>query len=207
MALLCYNNKMTPQTYIFIGRSGSGKGTQVNLLIDLLKQKDSERDVFYLESGQKFRDLLSQEGHTQDLAREISKRGELQPAFLAIHIWSHIMIESLTGNEHLVIDGTPRSFSESAIFDTAMRFYNRERPKIIYINVSEDWARERLHERGRSDDVSDKSVEGRLAWFNSDVLPCIEFFKEKKDFYDYLEINGEQSIEDVHKEIISKLNF
>lgn len=198
---------MTPQTYIFIGRSGSGKGTQVSLLMDLLKEKDPGRNIFYLESGQKFRDLLSQKGYTQDLAREISKKGELQPSFLAIHIWSHIMIESMTGNEHIVIDGTPRTLSEAIIFDSAMNFYGIKNPKVIYINVSEDWARERLHERGRSDDISDKSVEGRLAWFNSDVLPCVEFFKNKKDSYDYLEINGEQTIEEVHKEIISKINF
>lgn len=198
---------MTPQTYIFIGRSGSGKGTQVGLLDTFLKEKDPERKIFHLESGARFRELLSQKGHTQDLAREIAKRGELQPAFLAVHIWSHILIESMTGNEHLLIDGTPRSFSEVIVFDTAMRFYNRERAKVIHINVSEDWARERLMGRGRSDDIDKKSVEGRLAWFNSDVMPCIDFFKVRKDFYDYIEINGEQSIEEVHRELMEKINL
>ncbi len=200
---------MNPQTYIFIGKSGCGKGTQ-SLLLKQYLEKKSDRTIFYLESGERFREFISQTNHTAALSRVIMKRGELQPAFLAIHIWSHIMIEQMNDAKHVIIDGTPRKLAEAEILDGALRFYNRLPPQpgakviIIFMNVSDKWAIERLSGRGRADDKLVNEVVKRLAWFETDVMPAVVYYKNNPE-YDFLEINGEQTIEEVHQEILSKI--
>lgn len=191
-------------TYIFIGKSGSGKGTQAELLKKYLESKNDQ--VFYLESGAKFREFVSQSGYTAKLANDLMKKGELQPAFLAVHIWSHLMIEQMDEAKHLMIDGTPRKLAEAKILDEALKFYGRSNPKIIYVNVGDQWATDRLNGRGRADDQVLADIKKRLAWFSTDVVPALEYYKANSD-YQYLEINGEQTIEEVHQEIMNRLGF
>lgn len=193
-----------PQTFVFIGRSGCGKGTQAKLLMEYLKENKSENPVFYLETGQTFRDLLTRGTYTSELAKAVNAKGGLQPEFLAVWAWSHLFVENLRGDEHLVIDGTPRKAREAAVLDSAMKFYGRGRPYIIHVNVSAEWSRERMLARKRADDTND-DIEERLMWFETDVVPAIDFFREKSDEYHFLELNGESSIEEVHKELISKI--
>lgn len=195
---------MTPQTFIFIGRSGCGKGTQAELLMQKLKEKDSSNEIFYLETGQKFRDFTAGSGYTSELSRNIQSKGGLQPSFLAVWIWSSIFVEKINKEQHLFIDGTPRKFNEALILTEAMKFYNRK-PKVVYIDVSREWAENRLSSRHREDDL-ELMVKSRLDWFDTDVIPVIDYFKSNTDV-DFLSINGEQSIEEVSNELISKLGW
>ena len=194
---------MEKQTFIFIGKSGSGKGTQAAFIRKFLEGK-SDRQVFYMESGNKFREFISQSSHTASLSREIMKEGRLQPTFLAIHIWSHLMIEQMDAEKHFIIDGTPRKLEEAHILDGAIKFYGRGKAHVIYVNVSDTWAKERLFGRGRADDKEASEVEKRLAWFQEEVMPTVEYYRANSD-YDFWEINGEQSIEEVRSEIETKL--
>ncbi len=191
------------QTFIFIGRSGCGKGTQAALLMEKLKAEDSG-DIFYLETGQRFREFVKQPNYTSGLSYEIMKRGERQPDFLAAHIWSHVLIATFNGRQHLFIDGTPRSKNEAVILDTAIKFYKLNKPFVVYMDVSNEWARERLLARGRADDKGAEGVEKRLAWFERDVMPAVEYYREHPDYH-FLHINGEQSIEEVHTEFLEKI--
>ncbi|KKQ34546.1 MAG: hypothetical protein US50_C0044G0004 [Candidatus Nomurabacteria bacterium GW2011_GWB1_37_5] len=205
---------MPPQTYIFIGRSGCGKGTQSELLQKYIKENDPEkRTVFYLESGDKFREFISSSGHTASLAREISQTGGLQPAFLAVHIWSHLMIEQMEGNKHVIIDGSPRKLDEAKILSEALNFYGRK-PTVVYMNVSRAWAEDKLIKRGRADDIRKEDIQRRLDWFDRDVMPTVEYLKGLSlapqdggtvPAVYFLDINGDQTIDEVHREIISKL--
>jgi adenylate kinase len=194
---------MTPQTAIFIGRSGCGKGTQAQLLIDHLRVVDPAREIYYLETGQSFRNFIGEGGYSGSLAKKVSDSGELQPEFLAVWAWSHLLVDRMKENEHLIIDGTPRRLHEAPVFDSAMKFYGRVKPHLVYINVSREWSRERLLGRGRGDDHSD-DIEKRLNWFDTDVIPAINFFRDNSD-YNFLEINGEQTVEEVSKELLSNM--
>jgi len=196
---------MNLQTFILIGRPGCGKGTQAELLQKYIKENDKEaRPVFYLESGQKFREFIEEPSFTARKAKEIQVSGGLQPSFLAVHLWSHIMIENMTGSEHLVIDGTPRKVAECLALDSAMKFYDRKNPTILYLNVSEKWSFDRLSGRGRTDDQGIERITRRLKLFETDIVPTLEHLKQNKD-YRFIDINGEQSVEDVQKEILSKI--
>ncbi len=44
-------------------------------------------------------------------------------------------------------------------------------------------------------------IERRLDWYDNNVLPAIEFFRTKPE-YTFIEINGEQSIEKTHSDIL-----
>lgn len=195
---------MNPQTIIFMGRSGCGKGTQAKLIQDYLKTQDSARPIFYLETGARFRSFIDEENYTSSLSRKIMEAGTLQPAFIAIHIWSHEFIENLKGNEHIVLDGTPRTVSEIEALDTAFTFYNREKPTVFLIDVSPEWAKTRIRERGRVDDSRVGDSEKRLEWYETDVVPALRHMENAK-LYNVITINGEQSIEDVHKDIVAAL--
>lgn len=197
-------NLKSPMTIVFIGRSGCGKGTQAKLLIETIKKKD-QRELYYLETGQSFRNFIATGNYSALLSKKINEDGGLQPEFLAVWAWAHLLIEQMKDDMHLVIDGTPRKPHEAQVFDSAMKFYGRIKPTIVHINVSEDWSRERLMSRGRGDDNKD-DIDARLQWFKSDVVPAINFFKNNAD-YKYVEVNGEQSIEEVQRELIEKLSI
>lgn len=187
-----------------MGRSGCGKGTQAKLLQDYLKKTDPNREIFYLETGDKFREFIEQNNYTSSLSKKVMETGELQPAFLAVHIWSHVFIENLKGDENLILDGTPRTLSEAITLDTALTFYNRENIKVFVIDVSKDWSKTRLSLRGRSDDSRSGDTDKRLEWFDTDVVPAIRHMEDAK-LYEVVRINGEQSIEKVHQDIIAEI--
>jgi adenylate kinase len=197
---------MTPQTFVFMGRSGSGKGTQAKLLEAYIKEQDANKHpFFYVETGARFRHFIQGDRLANKLAASYQKDGKRQPDFLAVWIWSHVLIENMTGNEHLVLDGTPRSLEEAKVLDTAMKFFNREKPCIVYINVGRKWSMEKLLARGRMDDKTEDDINKRLDWFDKDVAPAFEFFRNNPG-YNFIEINGEQPIEKVHQDIKSSLN-
>lgn len=190
------------QAYIFIGRSGCGKGTQVDLLINHLKN-DLGRNVYDLQSGDKFREFVKGDGYSNKLSKAIGDRGELQPMFLVLALWASALVEDLKGDEDLVLDGMPRKKDQADVLDSVFGFYGYGKAKVVYINVSREWATARLLGRGRGDDEVEK-IETRQNWFDTDVVPVLEFYKNHPN-YEFLDINGEQTIEEVHNEIMSKL--
>lgn len=193
-----------PYTFIFIGRSGCGKGTQAGLLMQAIKEKHPDDTVFYLETGQKFRDFTSAAGYSNNLAKKIQDEGGLQPSFLSVWIWSDILIRELDASQHLIIDGTPRKLGEAIIFTDAMKFYGRV-PNVIYLDVSREWSEERLLERHRSDDMG-ATIKKRLDWFDTEVEPAIQYFRNSSDVR-FFNIHGERSIEDIQADIRSQIGL
>lgn len=196
---------MNPYTFIFIGRSGCGKGTQVELLQKYLAEKFAGDEVFYLETGERFRAFIKEDSYSSKLSKAVYETGERQPSFLAIWMWSHLLVESFKGTEHLIIDGSPRAYGEALAMDTALKFYGRK-AFVVHLNVSREWSEERLLNRGRGDDLDASKVKKRLDWFEKDVTPAIEFFKSNPD-YNFIDVNGEQLIEEVYAEMMGKLHI
>lgn len=200
-------NTKNKKAFVFIGRSGCGKGTQAELLIEYLKKQGQINDhqpLFYVETGNRFRDFIKGTSYSSRLSKGAMERSERQPDFLAVWNWSHLLVENLMGDELLIFDGTPRSLPEAQMLDTAFKFYGYDKPVIINMDVSVDWAKKRLSERGRGDDKKDSDIEKRLAWYETDVVPAIKFYENNTD-YNFIRINGEQTIEEVNLELISKV--
>lgn len=198
---------MTPKTFILIGRPGSGKGTQAALLRAAVSARDTERrDLFYVETGARFRDFIEGTSYSSHLAKDVYNVGGRQPDFLAVWNWAHYLVNDMKGGEHLLFDGTPRSVDEARVIDGALKFYKRVQPVVVYLDVSREWSRRHLMARGRIDDKTEEEVDNRLNWFETDVLPAVEYFKQHPE-YQFLNINGEQPVDKVHEEIIKGLSL
>lgn len=198
---------MNLHTVIFIGRSGCGKGTQAELLKNRIRRLDGEkRQILYVETGEHFRKFIRSEGFSSELSRAAYENDVRQPDFLACWMWTNVLINELHEDMHLVFDGAPRSHVEAALLTTALKFYKREKPTVIYLNVSRDWSEKRLLARHRTDDASLAKIDKRLDWFEEDTWPAVEYFKTNS-LYRFLEINGEQSKERVHSDIVAAYDY
>lgn len=198
---------MDLHTIIFIGRSGCGKGTQAALLKDRIKRNDEKgRQILYIETGEHFRRFIRGGGFSSKLSLRAYESDERQPDFLACWMWGELLINELEEGMHLVFDGAPRSEPEARVLTTALEFYGRERPTVIVINVSRAWSEERLLARGRQDDKTLSKINKRLDWFDQDVTPALTYFKSNPLFR-IIEIDGEQSIEKVHSDIIAAYDY
>jgi len=196
---------MQQKTIIFFGRSGAGKGTQADLLRDYMQNNDPEkRNTLYIETGERFRDFIKDEGNfTSKMTKSVIESGGLMPEFMPIWVWTSYFIDNYTGTEHLILDGLSRRYDEAPVLDSALRFYRRERPQVVFINTSRQWSVDRLMSRGRKDDNED-DIQRRLDWFEENTTPALNYFKSHIG-YEFIEIDGEQTIEKVHADILSKV--
>lgn len=186
-----------------MGRSGCGKGTQGDLLKKFLNSEDSGRKVLNIETGARFRNFIKGEGYSHKLSREIYERNERQPDFLAVLNWGQMMIDEVGGDEHMILDGVPRSLIEAEVLDTAFDFYGR-RAFVVHLNISQETAAKRLLARGRADDLDATKNNKRFEWFDKKVKPAIEYFKSDSRHV-FLEVDAEQPAEEVHAKIIAAL--
>ncbi len=190
---------MTPQTFIFIGRSGCGKGTQTKLLQDYLKKIDPTKEILYIQTGLELREFIKGQSFTQKASKALYDTGGLQPEFIAVYTWVNLLVNRYTTNEHLIFDGTPRRRHEAGVLDSIFDFYKLKRAQVIYIDVSKEESIKRLLARKRMDD-NRESIEERLSWFERDVMPAIDFYRDNP-LYNFHDIKGEQSVENVWEDI------
>jgi adenylate kinase family enzyme len=92
---------------------------------------------------------------------------------------------------------------QAHIIDTAIDFYSRLRPHVLYLKISRETSKARMIARRRMDDINAAEIERRLNWFESDVLPAVEYFR-KYSKYNFIELDGDQSVEAVQRELLSK---
>lgn len=196
---------MSPQTFIFFGPSGSGKGTQAKLLIEEIKKRDPNRNILYLETGQKFREFATQASFTARKTKEIIDGGGLMPEFLPVWLWTQYFVDHISGDEHIVLDGISRREHEALIIDSALQFYGRKDPVVVSIELSPESAVKRMESRGRVDDTEEE-IKKRLAWYEKNVVPAINHFKNNP-YYKFISVNGEGTIEEVHADLLTKIGL
>lgn len=195
---------MDSYTFVFFGIVGSGKGTQVKLLVDFLAKKDGKTCV-QAYPGAEYRKLIESNSYTASAVKDSMNRGELQPDFLTTTLFTNLLVPSLNMEKHLIADGYPRTVAQSKDFENMMKFYKRKVVKIIYIEVGEHESMKRNLLRGRADDTKE-GIARRFDEYMDNVIPAMEYFKGK-DGYEFYKVDGEQSVEDVHKDIIKALKF
>jgi len=195
----------TPKTIIFAGRSGCGKGTQLKLLQTALMAADPNRAVFSSITGDMFRTFFTEGTYTSEHAKDITAQGKLQPLFLTIWLWANGLVKDFDPNKHLFIDGYPRRLEEAVAVDSMLSFYDRKDTIILNFVVSRETSKERMLTRGRADDTAE-NAETRLDWYDKEVAPAIDYFRNKEG-YIFVDIDGERSIDEIHKDILEKLNL
>jgi len=195
---------MHGKTFVFFGTVGSGKGTQVKLLREYLSKKDG-RECVYAGTGEGFRTILESGSYAGKLLHEKMHRGGLVDDFFANAIVADLLSSKISPEKHLIVDGYPRTVEQSKVFEAMMKFYQHDDIKIIFIELSEEKAMKRTLARGRHDDTPE-GLAKRFEEYKNNVIPAMNYFKNKPG-YQIFTINGEQTVEDVHKDIIKALNF
>lgn len=193
------------QTFIFFGIVGSGKGTQVELLINYLKEHKIADDIALASTGSEFRRIIGSGNYTGQIIKTRLERGALQPDFLTISLFTNILESSMKENTCLITDGFPRTVAQSEAFISAMDFYNRSDAHIVYIELDKEEATKRMMLRGRSDDT-EEGIAKRFDEYINNVIPSMNYFKDKPGYTMHI-INGKQSIEEVHADILKSLNL
>jgi adenylate kinase family enzyme len=65
--------------------------------------------------------------------------------------------------------------------------------------------KKRLLARGRADDTPE-DINSRLAWYETDVAPSVDFYRNNPN-YNFCDVNGDQSVEDVFEDIKKQLGL
>jgi adenylate kinase family enzyme len=133
-------------------------------------------------------------------------------------MWTHLFVTDLKKGENIILDGTPRSIIEAGVMDTTFEFYGLSnagkidaggeprKPFIIDMHVSREWAEARLIARHRDDDKEISAIERRLKWYETDVEPVLEHYKNSPAV-NYVRVNGEQTIEQVRMDIMRAIGL
>jgi len=197
---------MTPKTIIFIGPQGSGKGTQIERLYKVIAEKDPARRVVDIQTGRRFRALAAKrETYAERKIERTLDTGALQPDFLTHILWGQAMLDQLDPKSHLLVDGFPRTVHQAEVLEDALDFFEREDVQVINLDTPEDVVRKRMEERARNDDTDD-SIETRLRWYREDTLPVLDYYRVRPETTVH-DIDGTQSIDGVHAEILRVLHF
>jgi len=177
---------------VLIGIQGAGKSTQGNLLSEKLK-------VPYLSTGHIFRVLASEKTSLGRYIKEVMNAGYLIPDKKTIRIVNDYLARS-EYKDGYIIDGFPRTIDQAKAF-------KEDIDHVIYLDVSDKEALWRLSYRNgengekREDDTLG-GIRKRIELFHKFTKPVLDFYRKKNRLG---EVNGEQSIEDIHKEIMHKI--
>jgi adenylate kinase len=192
-------------TYVFFGIVGSGKGTQVEILEKYLKEKGLVPDVVFASPGVGYRKLINEGYYTGTLVKTSLEKGYLQPDFLTIGLVTSNFAFSMKEDSCIIADGYPRTIAQSEAFEKQLEYYGRTDVHVVYIELSREEAIKRMKLRARSDDT-DEGIAKRFDEYVNNVIPSMNYFKEKTG-YTLHTINGEQTIEAVHADIIKALSI
>ena len=194
------------QTFIFVGRSGSGKGTQLELLRDYLANNYKDTEIKTIVMGDIFRSFFKESGFFQDVARDVSmNQGKFQPDFLTNALFVKKAIDTIDNKSFLFFDGYPRNNNQAEIIKELLNYVGIGEATVLNIEVSRENVKNRMIARGRGDD-NEKAIESRLDEYDKFIIPMLAFIKNDP-FFKYFDIDGEGTIEDIHKNIISSLNI
>lgn len=214
---------------IMIGPPGSGKDTQVELLareLQFVEIKSSQIIKDKLENADSNDVVMNHE-------KELKNSGQLNTSEL-VEAWMVERIEEVGKTAAgLIANGWPRKVREADIEMTAVeRHYPKDVIKVISIEISEEESVKRNNLRRvceqnghpifhtkeneaitvcpqdgspiivRTDDAPE-TIRKRYQVYLAETQPVIDFLSKRG--YNLITINGEQPIEDIHRDILNHL--
>jgi adenylate kinase len=173
---------------ILIGIQGSGKSTQGNLLAEKL-------NVSYLSTGHIFREIAKEKTPAGRYIKETMNAGYLIPDEKTLEVVS----EYLSRPEYekgYILDGFPRTGTQAQAFKNGIN-------KVVYLRVSDNEALRRIAGRKETrEDETPRAIQKRIELFHRFTEPVLDYYREKGIL---AEVDGEQSIEDIYKEILFRI--
>lgn len=216
-------SKKSQFNLILLGPAGSGKGTQAEMLI-------KKFGLQFIEAGDLVRSGAKKKTKLGRFLKKIHQAGKHLPDKVIGQL-IYKEFKKLKKSRGVLIDGYPRTIGQAKDLDKFFQeFFPGVRRWAIYLKVNFKEATRRLLNRAvcpkckkifltrdvkicprcgtkievRDYDQDKKAIEKRLKWFKEKVMPAIRFYKKQKIL---IEINGEQSIPNVFRDILSKLKI
>lgn len=177
---------------VLIGIQGAGKSTQGNLLSGKL-------GIPYLSTGHIFRELAKEKTKLGRDVKEVMNAGYL----ISDRKTARIVEEYLKRPEYkngYIIDGFPRTIVQVESFRNGA-------DKVIYLKVSDKEALWRLSYRnGENGEIREDetlaAIRKRIESFHKFTEPVLDYYRKKGAL---IEVDGERTIEEIHREIMKHL--
>jgi adenylate kinase len=190
---------MHGRTFLFMGRPGCGKDTQGHLLADKIHTK-------LFSSGEVFRNIIGSGSAAGNRLKADLDAGMLMPTWFASYLFEGALV-GLKEEENIVFQGACRILPEAQLFHEIHEWMGRPYT-VLYLDISEEEMKKRVlyrieggSERG---DDGEHAMQNRINEFNTKTAQSVEFFKSKGML---VSINGEQSKEGVHTEVLKVLGL
>ncbi|NCO75980.1 MAG: AAA family ATPase [Cyanobacteria bacterium] len=180
---------------IMLGGPGSGKGTQgIKIAKDL--------DITMISTGDIFRNAMATGDELAIKAREYVEKGELVPDMMMIKFMRKRLLQEDVA-KGWVLEGYPRTAFQAEELDFLLEEFEQKITYAIYLNVSEETMIKRSLLRGKVDDELEV-IKKRIELFKQRTTPILEYYEYK---HTLISISGENSIEEVEKEIFRQINI
>ncbi len=187
---------------IFYGPEGSGKGTQAKVLSEKLK-------IPVLTSGDLVREAAATDtGIIGEACRKALTEGRYVADSEMFVLWKR-RLKASDAQTDWIMDGFPRNVEQAKFLDDKLNKYGYKVEAVIYLIISEEESLKRLTKRARplhpgSKELHDspERIKSRLQVFRENEQPVLDYYQQRGVL---IEINGEQSQEDVQKEIVANL--
>lgn len=157
---------------LFIGRPGSGKGTQAKLLADHL-------GWVRLSSGDRFKSLRDSESALGERVRRAYDKGEYMPDWFADYLLESGIVE-LDPSTGVVAEGFGRTRAQAVHLCDITEWLGRSLA-VVHLDVSEETAKARMLERSKTEHRPDSDdaakVEARFAEYRKNTEPALEYFR------------------------------
>ena len=185
------------RTFLMMGRPGSGKGTQAKLLAEKVGGS-------VYSSGSRLREMAASGSYFGKRAQAVMNSGDLMPVWVSQYLFEEALLK-LEPSQAVVFEGSCRIEEEARRFHEAAVWL--ERPYVaVYIDAPEEALRERLLKRGSEGRADDNAavLQERFDKFTELTTKSLEYFKSEGTL---LTVNGNQSVEQVHADIIAALKL
>lgn len=184
---------------LFLGPPGAGKGTQAARIAE-------SSNIPHISTGDILRSHVARQTPLGVEAKSYMDRGELVPDQLILNMVDERLQEADAQNGWL-LDGFPRNVAQATFVDKLilekMQAAGIANPdssqafQVVYLEVPDEVILQRALERGRADDTKE-TILNRIQVYRSETSPLVEFYRQRGQL---LEINGNQSMDDVTKSI------
>lgn len=169
---------------VLIGIQGAGKSTQGNMLSD-------HYGIPYLSSGHIFREMAKEKTKLGRWLKETLNAGALVPDDTTLEVVL-TYLEKPEYKTGYIIDGFPRTVTQAEAFNGGV-------DKVVYIRVSDKEALWRISGRNdQRDDETLQAIRKRIELFHTHTMPVVEYYRTQNKV---LEVDGEQSVEEVFADI------
>jgi adenylate kinase len=159
---------------LMLGPPGAGKGTQSERFA-------RSRGIPKISTGDILRDAVQAGTGIGRRAKAVMDRGEL----VGDDVMIGIVRERLERDDAMggfVLDGFPRTVAQAEALDRALEEIDRELTAVLFFQVPDELAVERLHVRalqeGRTDDTPE-IIRHRLEVFHKRTEPVVEYYRSR----------------------------